>query len=82
MTGLLENVNIDELFQKLVASGIVPTPHHSDETESKPIVESKRSVEHHTVKYVDFSKPETLKQWVAQFIYRHFGISLPNIVNK
>lgn len=64
MNNLLDNVNIDELFQKLVASGIVPTPHQSDEPESKPAVESKKPVEHNTVKFVDFSKPETLKQWV------------------
>lgn len=62
MNSLLENVNIDELFQKLVASGIVPTPSHSDEPEFKQTTESKKPVEHNTVKYVDFSKPETLKQ--------------------
>lgn len=51
-TGILENISIDELFQKLVASGIVPN------------IDNKGDNEEDTVKLVDFSKPETLKQCV------------------
>lgn len=64
MNNFLENVNIDELFQKLVASGIVPTPSHLDETDSVPTSESKKAAENNNnnIKFVDFSKPDTLKQ--------------------
>ncbi|XP_065206931.1 uncharacterized protein LOC135836194 isoform X2 [Planococcus citri] len=48
--GILENISIDELFQKLVASGIVPNVDNKSEETSD------------TVKHVDFDKPETLKQ--------------------
>lgn len=47
---ILENISIDELFQKLVASGIVPN------------VENKNEESSDVVKHVDFNKSETLKQ--------------------
>lgn len=58
---ILENVNIDELFQKLVASGIVPS------SNSTSVVNSNKNnnqddFEDNIIKFVDLVKPETLKQ--------------------
>lgn len=48
--GILADISIDELFQKLVASGIVPN------------IDNKAEEGDDVVKTVDFDKPETLKQ--------------------
>lgn len=50
---ILDSISIDELFQKLVASGIVPNVDSKSKEEEE---------DNSTVKPVDFGKPETLKQ--------------------
>ncbi|XP_066998871.2 uncharacterized protein [Anabrus simplex] len=51
---LLPEINVDELYKKLVASGIVP------QTDTATIDEKKEE-ENNAIKPVDFSQPETLK---------------------
>lgn len=47
-------VNVAELFQRLVAAGIVPQATKSD-------ADSKKEEEAKSIKTVDFGQPETLK---------------------
>ena len=47
-------INVDELFQKLVATGIVPLNQKAD-------AEIKKEEEVKSIKSVDFKQPETLK---------------------
>lgn len=52
----MPEINVEELFQKLVAKGILP------QTETVPADEKKE--EDSSIKPVDFSLPETLKVYV------------------
>ncbi|GLH15248.1 Uncharacterized protein GBIM_19614 [Gryllus bimaculatus] len=52
---LLPEINVDELFQKLVATGIVAPSVAAEESKKK------KDDDADTVKFVDFSQPETLK---------------------
>lgn len=63
---LPSNMDINELFKKLVDSGIVPKDKPQEIIQSK-IVRKEKSEENLAVKPVDFSDPSTLKLLVFDF---------------
>lgn len=58
---LPSNMDINELFKKLVDSGIVPKDKPKEVLQTK-IKKKEKEVENLTVKPVDFSDPSSLKQ--------------------
>lgn len=65
-------INVEELFQRLVATGIVPSSLDNSSNSDKKTETSEKSASPeesaNAIKSTDFNKPETLKVYVLLFL--------------
>lgn len=67
---LPSDMDINELFKKLVDSGIVPKDKPKEVVQSK-LKKKEKEAENLTIKPVDFSDPSSLKQYY-NFFFNYF----------